>query len=66
MLGDATGVVPMKAKAKKLVRANAVSLAVQVGVLGVLWVVGLDTWLAVGISKGASWGCFAAQMLLSH
>lgn len=56
----------MKAKIKRLVLANVVSMAVQVAVLGVLWVAGLDTWLAVGISKGASWSVFGIQLLLSR
>ncbi len=56
----------MKAKMKRLVAANVISMAVQVAVLGLLWAAGMDTWLAVGISKGASWGVFAGRMVLAH
>lgn len=56
----------MKARVKKLIWANLTSMAVQLALLGLLWLVGLDTWLAVGISKGTSWSVFAVQLLLGR
>jgi hypothetical protein len=56
----------MKAFATKLIRANLLSMGLQVLLLGVLYLCGLDTWLAVGISKAASWGMFGMQLLLAR
>jgi hypothetical protein len=53
----------MKAKAKRLFLANLVSMAIQLVLLGLLCRCGFDTWLAVGISKGTSWGLFSLQLL---
>jgi hypothetical protein len=54
----------MKAKAKKLILANALSTAVQAALFGLLTLAGVELTLAVGISKGASWGLFGLQLLL--
>jgi hypothetical protein len=56
----------MKARLKKLILANLLSMTVQVVLLGVLCLWGTETWLAVGISKGASWGMFGLQLLLGR
>ena len=56
----------MKTRVKKLLVANAISMAVQIALLAVLSMSGLDTWLAVGISKGASWGLFGVQLLMGR
>jgi len=56
----------MKTRIKKLVLANGISMAVQLTLLALLYACGLDTWLAVGISKGASWSMFAVQVLLAR
>ena len=56
----------MKARVKKLLVANAISMAVQVALLALLSMSGFDTWLAIGISKGASWALFAVQVLMGR
>ena len=61
-----TEAAAMKTVAKKLIRANLLSMGLQLLLLGVLYMCGLDTWLAVGISKGASWGMFSVQLLLAR
>ena len=54
----------MKARMRKLLVANGASMAVQLALLALLSACGFETWLAVGISKGASWSMFALQLLL--
>ncbi len=56
----------MKARIRKLLIANGASMAVQLTLLALLSACGFETWLAVGISKGASWSMFAVQILLAR
>jgi hypothetical protein len=56
----------MKARIKKLVLANVASMAFQLTLLALLSACGFDTWLAIGISKGASWSMFAVQLLFAR
>jgi hypothetical protein len=53
-------------RAKKLILANLASMTVQLALLGLLSICGLDTWLAIGISKGASWGMFLLHLLMTR
>jgi hypothetical protein len=54
----------MKAKVKKVLLANLVSMGAQVTLLGLLSLCGLDTWLAISISKGCSWCLFGFQLVV--
>jgi hypothetical protein len=56
----------MQARIKRLVLANGASMALQLILLALLSACGLDTWLAVGISKGASWSMFAVQLCIAR
>jgi len=56
----------MKARVKKLVVANAISMGLQVALLAVLTMSGFETWLAVGISKSASWALFGVQVFMAR
>lgn len=56
----------MKTRIRKLLMANGVSMAFQVAVLLLLSACGLNPWLAIGISKGASWSVFALHLMLTR